>query len=217
MTVRYKVCCINSISEAWLAINHGAHALGLVSHMPSGPGVIEEEQIQRIADAVPPGISTFLLTSLQNTSQIINQQRRLHTNTLQLVDDLVEGSHEDLKEALPGIKIVQVLHVIGEETIEQAIQLDEDVDAILLDSGNPKLRVKELGGTGRTHDWSISAQIVEKISSPVFLAGGLGPYNIAAAIKEVKPFGIDLCSGLRENGNLVEERLKFFVDEIRQA
>ena len=82
------------------------------------------------------------------------------------------------------------------------------MDFILLDSGNQKLKIKELGGTGRTHDWTISKKIVETVDVPVFLAGGLNPDNIKEAAEFVKPFGIDLCSGVRTNGKLDEHKLK---------
>lgn len=207
---RVKICCISSIEEAQLAVKYGASALGLVSEMPSGPGVISEESITKIAAVVPPGISTFLLTSKQFVSEIIEQQRRCRTNTIQICDELIKGTHEELKEALPGIKIVQVIHVTGEDSINQAIEVSKNVDGILLDSGNQKLTLKELGGTGRTHNWIISKMIVDAVRVPVFLAGGLNAENVSAVIRQVQPFGVDVCSGVRTNGNLDEQKLKSF-------
>jgi phosphoribosylanthranilate isomerase len=209
-----KICCIGSLAEAELAIGHGASALGLVSAMPSGPGVIEEELIAEIAARVPPPIATFLLTSKQDVDSIIEQQQRLRTNTLQIVDRLERGSYADLRRALPGISIVQVIHVTGEESVEEAVVAAEHVDAILLDSGNQKLSVKELGGTGRTHDWSISRRIRETAGAPIFLAGGLNPENVSHAVREVGPFGLDICSGVRTEGRLDEEKLARFFRSI---
>ncbi len=203
------------MEEAWLAIKHGASALGLVSHMPSGPGVISEELIIEIAAQVPPGVATFLLTSKQDVSSIIAQQRRCATNTIQLCDHLLDGTHADLRQALPGIKIVQVVHVIGEESIIEAEQVAPHVDAILLDSGNQALAVKELGGTGRTHDWAVSRAIRERINVPMFLAGGLKPENVAEAVAQVAPFGLDICSGVRTEARLEEEKLKAFFEKSR--
>jgi phosphoribosylanthranilate isomerase len=211
---RVKICCIAGVEEAELAIRHGASALGLVSSMPSGPGVIEEELIAEIAARVPPPIATFLLTSKQDTDSIIGQQRRLKANTLQIVDRLEQGSYEDLRRALPGISIVQVIHVTGEESVGEAVAVAPSVDAILLDSGNQKLAVKELGGTGRTHDWTISRRIREAVGVPIFLAGGLKPENVVAAIREVAPFGLDICSGVRTGGRLDEEKLARFFEAV---
>ncbi len=214
---RVKICCISSVAEADLAIRYGASALGLVSAMPSGPGVIEEDLIVEIAARVPPPIATFLLTCRQDVDSIIEQQRRLRTNTLQLVDRLERGSYDDLRRALPGISIVQVIHVCGEESIAEAKAVAPSVDAILLDSGNQKLPIKELGGTGRTHDWTISRFIREAVDVPIFLAGGLHPDNAVAAIREVGPFGLDICSGVRTSGRLDEEKLGRFFEAMDRS
>jgi phosphoribosylanthranilate isomerase len=214
MKPRVKICCMASVEEAWMAIEAGASAVGLVSAMPSGPGPIPEELIAEIAAIIPPGVSSFLLTCLQDAASIIDQQRRLRVNTIQICDRLTQGSYHDLREALPGISLVQVVHVTGPEAVDEAIAVAPHVDAILLDSGNQSLAIKELGGTGRTHDWTLSRKIREAIDVPFFLAGGLNPSNVAAAIQEVQPFGIDVCSGLRTNGHLDREKLAAFFTQI---
>jgi phosphoribosylanthranilate isomerase len=211
---RVKICCIGSIEEAWMAIEAGASAIGLVSEMPSGPGPIPESLIAEIAATVPPGISSFLLTCREDAASIIEQQRRLRVNTIQICDRLPPGSHRHLREALPGISLVQVVHVSGPEAVAEAIAVAPHVDAVLLDSGNQALPIKELGGTGRTHDWSLSCKIREAIEVPMFLAGGLNPANVAAAIREVQPFGIDVCSGLRTNGALDALKLREFFTRM---
>lgn len=199
---RVKICCISSVEEATMAIDYGAAALGLVGHMPSGPGVITDEQICRIAKHVPPPISTFLLTSETKTQQIIAHYKRVNTTTIQIVDELDNHDYELLRRALPHVKLVQVIHVIDQNSIRQSVEVAPWVDAILLDSGNPTLAIKELGGTGRTHNWDLSRQIRAAISTPVFLAGGLHKDNVQQAIEQVQPFGIDLCSGVRTDGRL---------------
>jgi phosphoribosylanthranilate isomerase len=215
-TPRVKICCIASIDEAALAVDCGASALGLVSHMPSGPGVIGDELIAEIAATVPPAVGTFLLTSRQSVAAIVEQQRACRTNTIQLCDHLAQGTHRELKDDLPGISVVQVIHVTGSESIDEAEQVAPHVDAILLDSGNQKLSVKELGGTGRTHDWSLSRAIRERINIPLFLAGGLTPENVAQAIEAVGPFGLDVCSGVRTDGRLDPSKLKRFFGAINR-
>jgi phosphoribosylanthranilate isomerase len=208
---RVKICCIQSIEEAWLAIKYGASALGLVSEMPSGPGPISEALIQQIAAIIPPGITSVLLTSKTDTQEIIGQQRRCGVNAIQIVDRLNRGRYQDFRDEIPGISVIQVIHVSGEESVAQAVSIAPHVDAILLDSGNPTLHVKELGGTGRTHDWNISRKIRESVAVPIFLAGGLNPDNVAHAIRLVRPFGIDVCSGVRTNGKLDESKLEKFI------
>ena len=214
ITPRVKICCISSVAEAALAIECGAAALGLVSHMPSGPGVISDQTIAEIAATVPPPIGTFLLTSLQGVGDIIAQHRSCRTNCIQICDHLIRGTHRELKDALPGISIIQVVHVTGPESVDEACAIAPQVDAILLDSGNQKLAVKELGGTGKMHDWTLSRKIRESISVPIFLAGGLTPENVGRAIDEVAPFGLDLCSGVRTNGTLDETKLRRFFAAV---
>lgn len=214
---RVKICCIASVDEAALAIDCGASALGLVSHMPSGPGVISDQLIAEIAATIPPAIGTFLLTSRTKVADIIAQQHFCRTNALQICDHLTDGTHRDLKHALPGISVVQVVHVTGPESIEEAVQVAPQVDAILLDSGNRKLAVKELGGTGRTHNWSVSRAIRERIDVPLFLAGGLTPENVTHAIEEVGPFGLDVCSGVRTDGKLDAFKLRQFFAAARSV
>ena len=216
-TPRIKICCIQSLDEAWLAIDHGACAVGLVSAMPSGPGVISEERIADIADAVPPSIGTFLLTSLRSADEIIGQQRRCRTNTIQVCDTLADGTHREIRHALPGIHLVQVIHINDETSIREAVGIAPEVDALLLDSGRPSLPVKELGGTGRTHDWRISRKIRQSVDVPVFLAGGLTPANVARAVREVGPFALDVCSGVRTDGKLDAIKLKAFFDAAGAA
>jgi phosphoribosylanthranilate isomerase len=214
MITRIKICCISSINEALIAIGAGASAIGLVGAMPSGPGVISDALILEISKAVPPPIGTFLLTSETSVQEIIKHHQLTLTNTIQIVDKLATGTYDDLRLALPGIKLVQVIHVLGEKSVEEAIEISTQVDAILLDSGNPDLFIKELGGTGRTHNWKLSRTICEKTTKPVFLAGGLNQSNIIRAIEEVQPFGVDLCSGVRTNGMLDKAKLENFVNAI---
>ncbi|MDP9205538.1 MAG: phosphoribosylanthranilate isomerase [Gemmatimonadota bacterium] len=214
---RVKVCCIASEEEASLAIAMGASAIGLVSRMPSGPGPIPEARIRDIARIVPPGIDTFLLTCETTAEPIIAQQRYCGVNTLQLVDKVEPGVHDALREALPGIRIVQVIHIRDEGALVQARQVEAQVDALLLDSGNPSLATKELGGTGRAHDWAISRRIRDAVRVPVYLAGGLNPQNVGRAIAQVQPFGVDLCSGLRTNGQLDAAKLEQFMRAVESV
>ncbi|MES2003779.1 MAG: phosphoribosylanthranilate isomerase [Bacteroidota bacterium] len=210
MAPKIKICCIGSIDEARIAVEHGAAALGLVAKMPSGPGPISDNLIFEIAQTVPPPIASFLLTSETDACDIIAHHRRTLTNTIQLVDAVSEEAYKAIRKEIPAVKLVQVIHVMDESAIEDAIRISGYVDALLLDSGNPNAAIKELGGTGRTHNWVLSRKIVEQSKVPVFLAGGINPENVQRAIKEVNPFGIDLCSSVRTNGKLDPAKLGSF-------
>ena len=211
---KVKICCIQNLNEARMAAEAGAFAIGLVSEMPSGPGVIPEDLIAFIAHAVPAKLNTFLLTSKQDANSIIRQHKKCLTTAIQLVDSISESELVHLKSALPDIDLVQVIHVRDESAIEEAKKFENFFQYILLDSGNPDLDVKELGGTGRTHNWAISREIVKQVSKPVFLAGGLNPLNVREAISFVQPFGVDVCSGVRTNGRLDPGKLAAFFVRI---
>lgn len=211
---RVKICCISSIEEAKTAIKHGADALGLVGPMPSGPGVIDDELINRIVKTIPPPIASFLLTSETKPEDIISHYKKANTTTIQIVDELEKREYEVLRRELPSVKLVQVIHVIDETSIDEAIEISKFVDAILLDSGNPNLSVKELGGTGRTHNWELSREIRKSISIPLFLAGGINKDNVRQAIEMVQPFGVDLCSSVRTDGRLDEHKLEEFFTAL---
>ena len=208
MKVKVKICCISSIEEASLAIAHGAAAIGLVGRMPSGPGIITDELIHSIAKTILPPIDSFLLTSETTAEKVIEHHKKVNTTTIQIVDALTDRQYLKIRESIPHVKLVQVIHVLDEKAIQEAIEISEFVDAILLDSGNPNLSTKVLGGTGKTHNWDLSKKIRENISIPTYLAGGINKDNIRKAIDHVQPYGIDLCSSVRTNGQLDERKLE---------
>jgi phosphoribosylanthranilate isomerase len=214
-TTRIKICCISSINEAKMALDLGAHAIGLVASMPSGPGVISEDLIAEIAHYAPPAITSVLLTSHRSTKEIITQHQYCRTNAIQICDNLLNGTHHDLRQALPGISLIQVIHVTGEESLDEAKKIAYGVDAFLLDSGKKSDGKIELGGTGRTHDWDVSEKICREVDIPVFLAGGLNPDNVRDAIKKVQPYAVDICSGVRTNGQLDYDKLSKFISNIQ--
>jgi phosphoribosylanthranilate isomerase len=214
---RLKVCCISSLLEARQAVAAGADALGLVAAMPSGPGPIADEQIAAIARATPPPVATFLLSSRTDPEGLLAHARACGTSVLQLVDAVPDQAYRALRAGLPALKLVQVIHVEGRAALDEALRVAPLVDALLLDSGRPSAAVRELGGTGRVHDWSVSRAIVEAVALPVFLAGGLSASNVGRAIAEVRPYGIDLCSGVRSEGRLDPARLAALVRALDAA
>lgn len=200
--IPFKVCCMQSIEEAEAAIAAGALAIGLVGAMPNGPGPIDDEAIAEIAAHVHARngarVWTTLLTSRIDEEAIADHVAATGVNTVQIVDCPSPKTYALLRRAHPALRILQVVHVEDEGAIDEARRAGEAVDAILLDSGKPSAAIRTLGGTGDLHDWSISRRVVETCGRPVFLAGGLNPANVAGAVAAVRPFGVDICSGLRD-------------------
>lgn len=217
VTTAVKICCIASLAEAQAALAAGASAIGLVSAMPSGPGPIPESRIAEIVAALPPQTDTFLLTALLQADALAEQHARCRSRTLQLVDRMAEGEGPRLRRRLPAVRLVQVVHVEDASAFDEAMAAAEWADALLLDSGRRGGAVLQLGGTGRTHDWAISARIRQAASCPVWLAGGLDAGNAARAMAAVRPHGLDLCNGVRREGALDGRRLADFMHAVRTA
>lgn len=210
-----KVCCIQSVEEARLAAEAGAAAIGLVSRMPSGPGVIDEATIAEVVRRAPPGVARVLLTCETDAEAIVGQQRRTGADTLQLVDAVPVEHLRALRAELPGVRLLQVIHVRDQGALDEAAAAEPHVDGLLLDSGDPTQATKVLGGTGRVHDWAVSRELCARARVPVLLAGGLRPDNAAEAVARVTPAGLDVCSGLRTDGRLDAEKLRRFVAAVR--
>ena len=216
--VQLKVCCIASVAEAELALSLGADAIGLVSAMPSGPGPIPDADIAVIARATEGRVRRFLLTSRTASVDIAAHVREAGTDTVQMVDTPSVAVMRELRRTIEGIALVPVIHVRGADAIAEAQALAPLADVLLLDSGNPGGAVRELGGTGRTHDWEVSAALVRAVAPcPVFLAGGLRADNVAEAVRTVRPAGADLCSGVRTGGRLDAAKLAAFVSALRSV
>ena len=217
MRTRVKICCIASIGEAHAAIRAGADALGLVGPMPSGPGIIDDRAIADISAQTPPAVATFLLTSEQTADGIHEHVVRAGTSTVQIVSHIPEHESVRLGQLLPAIRRVQVIHVEDDGALDLIPVYAPHVHGFLLDSGRPSAAIPLLGGTGQTHDWRISAAFVAASPLPVFLAGGLTPDNVGDAIRTVRPFGLDLCTGVRTSDALDVEKLKAFLRSVALA
>ncbi len=217
MTPRIKICCIQDAAELRTAIDAGADAVGIVGPGLSGPEVRTIDQAVAIAALVPPAVTTFFLTREQDPDVLGEHVRRIGPQVVQLCDAVPPRAYDVIRAASPGTKIVQVIHVTGEHAMGEAREAAERADAVLLDSGSPAGPDPVFGGTGQTHDWHLSARIVAELDVPVWLAGGLRPDNVAEAIRTVRPFGVDLCSGVRRDGTLDPLLAQNFVSNVRSS
>lgn len=217
MRTRLKICCIADAEELRLAVAAGADAVGLVGPMPSGPGPIPLERAAELARLCPAGVTSVLLSSARTAEALAREVETVQPLALQIVDRVGAEVRRALRRSFPWLRLVQVVHVEGPEAVEEARASAEAADALLLDSGRPKADPPELGGTGRPHDRRLARAIVEAVRLPVFLAGGLRPETVGAAIAAVRPFGVDVCSGVRRDGRLDADRLADFVHAVADA
>lgn len=196
-----------------MATSAGAELLGLVGPMPSGPGILDHETAAKIARSTTANAHPILLTSSQTAEEIIADAERVGVSHVQVVRHIAAA--ESIKLAESNLTYFQVIHIEDETSLGLIETYAPFCDAFLLDSGKPSQNT--LGGTGDTHDWNISAQFVARSPKPVFLAGGLGPDNVADAIRQVRPDGVDICSGIRRDGRLNPDLLNAFVKAARSA
>jgi phosphoribosylanthranilate isomerase len=205
-----------SLEEVQLAIRAGADAVGFVCATPTSVRTIDKQRVALITPLIPPPIESFLLTSELTASSIAKNVQLTGASTVQILSHISLTESKQLSELIPTIKRVQVIHVESEVTLELIDKYSPYVHSFLLDSGRPNLKTPEYGGTGRTQNWSISAEFVKKCPLPVYLAGGLTTENVSEAIRLVRPFGVDLCSGVRTNSRLDPGKLKAFIAEVRR-
>jgi len=215
--VQVKICCIRSPEEAEVALSFGAAALGLVSEMSAGPGELPEETIREIVDSVPPSVGTFLLTAVTVADRLIEKAQICGVNTIQLWDPLAPVDYLRLRMELPGVSLVQAIHVVDDTAVQAAIAAARQVDALVLDSANPQVPYRWEPRSGKTHDWGISREIVDTVDRPVLLAGGPKPGNVEYAVRSVRPYGVDVCSGVR-TGDVLDRRLvASFFEALRKV
>lgn len=222
--IPFKICCMQSEAEIDMAVAAGARAVGIVGPMPNGAGFLDEETAMRLArHAVGrhgDRLWATLLTKRTAARAIADHVAETGANAIQIVDRPEAGTYALLRDRFPALTILQVVHVEDERAIDEARTFAAGVDAILLDSGRPSAATPTFGGTGDAHDWTISRRIVETCGKPVFLAGGLNPSNVVEAIRAVRPYGVDICSGLRERDRgyvLNAEKLADFAEALRSV
>ena len=206
-----------SAVEARLAVALGADAVGLVGHMPSGPGVIGVAAAAQIAKEMPCGTDTFLLTSATRAKEIAQDLAVCLASAVQIVRHIDPGEYPELINAAPRVRRIQVAHIEDEGALDLLARYEPFVDAFLLDSGKTFGPEQQFGGTGATHNWTISRRFVESTDIPVYLAGGLNSANVFEAITQVRPYGVDLCTGVRTDDQLDPAKLEAFMSEVRRA
>jgi len=210
--VKVKICGVTNLQDALAAISFGADAVGfLVGQVHYSTGIfITPQQASDIVAALPPFCSAVLVTHLARPPDVIRAARIANVSTLQLHGDTSAPEAIRIKQQLPYIKTYKAVHVLGENAISHAQRYVGAVDGIVLDTAITE--TGQIGGTGKTHDWRISHKIVRSVPLPVILAGGLNPDNVAEAIETVRPFAVDVNSGVsHSDGSKDLQKLKLFI------
>lgn len=213
--VRVKICGNRTIEEAKMAVEAGADAVGfLVGIRHDSDDSLAPETARDIVKHIPPFISTVVVTHLVTAKEVVDLCDRILPTTVQLHDDIVPRQIAEIRMVRPHLKLIKAIHVVGDQAMNEAKTFSPYVDAILLDSRTND----RIGGTGRIHDWDISERIVAADLKPVILAGGLTPNNISEAIAKVKPYGVDVHSGVEdEDGNRDVQKLKEFIRNAKEC
>lgn len=209
---RVKICGIRSLEDARLAVDLGADAIGLlVGQLHTSPDFIGAKEARAIVGEMPPFVATVLVTHLHDREKIAKLVAEVHPSTLQLHGQSAPQDVKALRAQFPSLKISKALHVNAKGVEDQVKEWADFVDAILLDTSSPE--TDQVGGTGRTHDWNVSAGIVRSLAKPVILAGGLTPSNVAAAIAKVRPFAVDVNSGTKNAAGYKDpEKVRRFIE-----
>lgn len=214
--MKVKFCGINKPEYARMAINLGADYLGFlvgITHLAEDK--LTNAEAARLIDNIDfKGATPIAVTHLQSADIVIKTMREINVSAVQLHDTISIDDIKKIRDAVSNSFIIKAVHVSSEkDSIEAVLKYEDYVDALLLDS-----RTKDrLGGTGLTHDWNISREIVKISKKPIFLAGGLNPDNLKSAIEKVGPYGVDVNSGIENNGEKVYEKMKEFIKIAREA
>lgn len=209
--IRVKVCANKRLEDALKAVEYGADAVGfLVGQAHASQDFISPSLAREIVTKLPPFCSSVLVTHISDAHAIIELAKETCVSTIQLHGDSTLDDVVKIRNVLPYTKIYKAVHVEDVSAIDAAQRWEGIVDAILLDSMNKS--TNQVGGTGKTHDWTISAQIVKSTALPVILAGGLTVENVQEAIVNVRPFGVDVNSGTKGmDGYKDLQKLKAFI------
>jgi phosphoribosylanthranilate isomerase len=219
--MRVKICGITNLEDAKIAITYGADALGfLVGIRHRAEDAITPEDARRIIINLAPFTSTVLVTHLLKADEIKSLFQQVCATTIQLQDEIPLEEIKVLRKELPNVRLIKAVHVTGPEAVQKALSYEGSVDAITLDS--IKREEDRIGGTGLIHDWRISRQVRDSCKLPIILAGGLTPSNVEEAIRTVRPYAVDVNSGVEDpkdrlSGKKNPELVRLFIKKAKMV
>jgi phosphoribosylanthranilate isomerase len=208
---RVQVAGISTLEDALACERAGVDAIGFTIGLPTGPhNDLDEAAAARIVRALPPFIVPVLITYRVTAAEVVPMCRAIGLSQVQLHAPADPAEIARMREAIPGLKVILAVNVTGPEALDLARERARHADALILDTYDPA--TGRHGATGKTHDWSLSARIVEAVEVPVILAGGLNPANVGAAIRRVRPWGVDVHTGVeRPDGTTDHDLVRAFT------
>ena len=214
--IKVKICANRSIEDAKMSLEAGADIIGiLVGQQHESDDFVDKYTAKEITEYIAKRCDVSLVTHLTNADEIIELTKFIGNNTIQLHSDIEESEVEKIVNALPGVKLVRLIHISQEGKVVTNVNQMRYVDYYLLDSFN--LKTNQVGGTGLTHDWHKSYELIRRLNKPTFLAGGLNPYNVQEAIRISQPYGVDVNSGCKNQyGRKDAEKVKLFIANAKR-
>ncbi|MHC1631247.1 MAG: phosphoribosylanthranilate isomerase [Methanotrichaceae archaeon] len=208
---RVKICGIRNESERDCVVSAGADAIGFVVEIPISRRSISKETARSLIEGLSPFVTSVIVTAPDSVEEAANLARATRADVIQVHDTL---GLEDLKELQKRIPQKIVAATAVHPDAEENLQVLADVaDAVLLDT----FKKGKLGGTGEVHDWNVSAGLVRDLNVPVILAGGLDSENVAQAVKRVRPYAVDVSSGVETDGKKDCQKVNTFVKGVRSC
>lgn len=211
--VRVKICGLTSLRDLQWAVEAGADAVGFVVGVPESPRNISLDDARRLIDATPVFVDPVVVTVYEDLKQLKKIRRILNPRIIQIHGSIC--MHDEIRKIFSDAQIIRALHAKNDEIVKFAVETSERFDALLLDSYAPG----KLGGTGKTHDWTLSRRVRDAVyPKPFILAGGLNPKNVKKAICTVRPFAVDVSSGVESSPGVKDsEKIFEFVKKAKEA
>ena len=215
-TVKVKICGIRRREDARLAIDRGADAIGvLVGQQHPSPDFISAELASCILRDLPPFVSGVLVTHVDQPKDLLGLIKQVKPSAVQIHSAMPPDALAAVRRHHPELPLLKVVHANGPNPIATIRAYAGLINGVVSDSCNPA--TGQVGGTGMPHDWAVSAQLARQGGLPLILAGGLTPNNVAAAIAQVSPWGVDVNSGVKgDDGFKSDARLNDFIARARQ-
>jgi len=211
--VRIKICGITNKEDLQAAAAFGADAVGFVVGVKSSPRNLQLSEARKLIKLVPLFVNSVVVTINESLEEIIEMYKHLQPTSIQIHGKKIQSDLKSLKEEIPNLFLIGSVKAAPFSAIKKSKDISKNVDAVLIDS---YVKGKN-GGTGVVHNWDLSLRIKEVIApTPLILAGGLKPENVADAIRSVQPYAVDVSSGVEKKPGIKDHKKIFnFIKNVK--